>query len=63
MRTAFAIVVLLALAGPVWAGQIPEQQWAAVTAADTHAKDGAEGVDQTISASGSAIAEVGTMWA
>ena len=67
MRIAFALVALVALValgtGPALAGKIPEQQWAAVQAADTHAKYCGEGVDQTIESSGSAIAEVGKMWA
>jgi hypothetical protein len=62
MRIVLPLLVLL-LAAPAHAGKIPEQQWAAVQAANVHAEHCAEGVNQTIEATGSAIAQVGETWA
>ncbi len=63
MRIALPIALLLLLAPAVRAGQIPEQQWAAVQAADAHGKFCAEGVDQTIGSAGSGLAQVAEVWA
>jgi hypothetical protein len=62
MRTLLPFLSLL-LAAPAIAGQIPEQQWAAVQAADVHSQYCAEGVDQTIGSAGSAMVKVAEVWA
>lgn len=63
MQRLLLTVLVLCLAGPAHAAKIPEQQWAAVRAAEVHGKHCADTNDDSIERAGSAIAAVGETYA